>query len=96
MMRRLAILSVLIAGVPLIGCTDMPTTAGQQAELRPESAIPQADPDVVPTGSHIRGVAPDPFTIVVGKYDIDTAPGQNTSDALLYSRAWPFLNIRNH
>jgi hypothetical protein len=87
-MPRLSILSVLVVGLPLIGCAQGPTTAQT-------AALPGADSQATPTGSHVRGAAADPFLCTAGQNAINQAPTDTTSQALTHSSCEPFLDI-NH
>ena len=62
----------------------------------PQTGIPEADPNVTPTGSHIKGAPPDPFTLRSTPYDFNRAPTNQTADGLYYSSAWPYLNFTGH
>lgn len=84
-MRRFALLPLLALGGLLVGCADAPPTPAQQAQLVPQIGIPQADPNVTPTGSHVRGATPDPFMCTVTPYDFDHAPTNTTGSAIFYS-----------
>jgi len=86
-MSRLSILSVLVVGLPLIGCAQAPSAATQT------SAVPVADAQVTPVGSHIRGATPDPFTCNVSQGTIAAGPQETTGQALYYSNCQPFLDI---
>ena len=89
-MSRLSILSVLVVGLPLIGCAQAPSAATQT------SAVPVADAQVTPVGSHIRGAAPDPFLCTAGQNAINQAATDTTSEALTHSNCQPFLDISHH
>ena len=89
-MSRLSILSVLVVGLPLIGCAQAPSAATQT------SAVPVADAQVTPTGSHVRGAAPDPFLCTAGQNAINQAATDTTSEALTHSNCQPFLDISHH
>ncbi len=89
-MSRLSILSVLVVGLPLIGCAQAPSAATQTA------ALPAADAKVTPVGTHIRGAAPDPLTCTVSQNTIAAGPQETTGQALYYSNCQPFLDITRH
>ncbi|HVJ55450.1 MAG TPA: hypothetical protein VM689_23515 [Aliidongia sp.] len=84
-MHRFALLPLLALGSMLVGCTAEPTTADQQARLTPQLGVPQADPNVAPTGSRIKGAQPDPFSCTVTGYDFDKAPTNQTGPAIFHS-----------
>jgi hypothetical protein len=81
-MSRLSILSVLVIGLPLIGCAQAPT---QNAAV--------ADNQATPVGSHIKGVAADPLALTVGRSDIDQARPYGVQEGLAYSSLYPFATI---
>jgi hypothetical protein len=91
-MSRLLILPALLIGLPLIGCSDAPPQA-----LAPYgAALPVADAQVTPTGSHVRGAAPDPMMLTVTPGEVAAARPYGAQNALNYSRIWPFANISGY
>jgi hypothetical protein len=84
-MSRLSILSVLMIGLPLIGCAQAPT---QNAAV--------ADSQATPIGSHVKGAAPDPLAQSVTSKDFDRAPAFGLQQAILDSAAGPSATISGH
>ena len=81
-MARLSLLTVLMVGLPLIGCAQAPT-----------ENVAVADNKATPVGSHIAGAAADPMTLTVSRSDIDQARPYGVQEGLTYSSLFPFANI---
>ena len=81
-MSRLSILSVLVVGLPLIGCAQAPTQSAAVADNR-----------ATPVGSHIAGAAADPTALNVSRGDLDQARPYGVQQGLNNSSLFPFATI---
>jgi hypothetical protein len=83
-MSRLAILPALLIGLPLIGCAQAPSQ---------NAGVPVADAQATPTGSHVKGAAPDPTTLTVSRANIDSARPFGVQEGMNESSLFPFATI---
>jgi hypothetical protein len=88
-MPRLSMLSVLLIGLPLIGCGAYPDPAGQS------KAVPVPGSPGTTTGSFVAGVQPDRLVITDTPSEISLTQQNTASDILAHTATGPFVQLHH-